>query len=127
MVTGPIPSADAERPLPRRLRKRVAEGLSLSLQDVDERWHTGRLRVITPASPEPQLLPLETLVFDDDRVLLDGIAIARRPEPVYAMLNKPKHVTSTSSDPEGKSDLSPYLRAMPPGCFAVGRLDRTFF
>jgi 23S rRNA pseudouridine2605 synthase len=124
MVTAPTASTDAERQLPRRLRKRVAESLSLSLQEVDERWRAGRLSVITPASPEPQLLPLETLVFDDDQVLLDGIAIAPRPEPVYALLNKPKHVTSTASDPEGKSDLSPYLRAMPPGCFAVGRLDR---
>ncbi len=117
-------STDAERPLPRRLRKRVAESLRLPLQEVDERWHAGRLRVLTPESFEPQLLPLETLVFDDDQVLLDGVAIARGPKPVYALLNKPKHVTSTASDPEGKSDLSPYLRAMPPGCFAVGRLDR---
>ena len=117
-------SADAERPLPRRLRKRVAESLRLSLQDVDERWRAGRLRVMTPQSPEPQLLPIDTLVFDDDQMLLDGIAIARGPKPVYALLNKPKYVTSTASDPDGKSDLSPYLRAMPPGCFAVGRLDR---
>jgi len=124
MVTGPTANADAERPLPRRLRKRVGESLRLSLQSVDEHFHAGRLSVITPASPEPQLLPLEALVFDDDQVLLDGVAIARGAEPVYALLNKPKHVTSTASDPEGKSDLSPYLRAMPPGCFAVGRLDR---
>jgi pseudouridine synthase len=119
-----VTSTDAERPLPRRLRKRVAESLRLSLQDVDERWHAGRLSVIIPERPEPQVLPLETLVFNDDQVLLDGVAIARGPEPVYALLNKPKHVTSTASDPDGKSDLSPYLRAMPPGCFAVGRLDR---
>jgi 23S rRNA pseudouridine2605 synthase len=124
MVTGPAQSTDAERPLPRRLRKRVAESLRLSLQSVDEHWHAGRLRVRTPESLEPRLLPLQALVFDDDQVLLDGVAIARGPQPAYALLNKPKHVTSTASDPEGKSDLSPYLRAMPPGCFAVGRLDR---
>jgi pseudouridine synthase len=117
-------ATEAERLLPRRLRKRVAESLALSLQDVDERWHAGRLSVSTPERAEPQLLPLETLVFEDDQVLLDGALIQRRPEPVYALLNKPKHVTSTASDPEGKSDLSPYLRAMPSGCFAVGRLDR---
>ena len=115
---------DAERPLPRRLRKRVAESLGLSLQDVDACWHAGRVRVIAPSSLEPKLLPLEALVFDDDQVLLDGVALVAGPKPVYALLNKPKHVTSTASDPEGKSDLSPYLRAMPPGCFAVGRLDR---
>jgi pseudouridine synthase len=119
-----VTRTDAERPLPRRLRKRVAESLRLPLQDVDERWHAGRLRVLTPDSRAPQLLPLETLVFDDDQVLLDGVALARVPKPVYALLNKPKHVTSTASDPDGRSNLSPYLRAMPPGCFAVGRLDR---
>ena len=124
MVTGSAQRTGTERQLPRRLRKHVAELLSLSLQDVDERWHAGRLRVRVPGGPEPQLLPLEALVFEEDQVLLDGIAIAGRPERVYAVLNKPKHVTSTASDPEGKSDLSPYLRAMPPGCFAVGRLDR---
>jgi 23S rRNA pseudouridine2605 synthase len=117
-------ATEAERPLPRRLRKRIAESLALSLQDVDERWHAGRVSVITPEHLEPQLLPLETLVFEDDQVLFDGAAIERREGRTYALLNKPKHVTSTASDPEGKSDLSPYLRAMPEGCFAVGRLDR---
>jgi pseudouridine synthase len=102
----------------------VAECLRISLQSVDEHWHAGRLRVVTPESAEARLLPLETLLFEDDRVLLDGVAIAPGAAPVYAILNKPKHVTSTASDPEGKSDLSPYLRAMPSGCFAVGRLDR---
>lgn len=117
-------SVDAERQPPCRLRKRVAEGLGLSLQRVDECWRAGRLLVVTPERAEPQLLALETLVFDDDQVLLDGEAIARCVARVYALLNKPKHVTSSARDPSGKGDLSPYLRAMPPGCFPVGRLDR---
>ena len=117
-------SSDGERPLPRRLRKRVAESLSLSLQEVDERWLAGRLRVVTPEGTEPRLLPLETLVFENDQVLLDGNALGDAAAPAYALLNKPKYVTSTARDPDGKSDLSPYLRAMPTGCFPVGRLDR---
>ena len=119
-----MPSSDAPRPVPRRLRKRVAEGLGLSLAEVDERWSADRLRVITPEVDEPRRLSLETLVFDEDQVLLDGIAIGPAVALAHALLNKPKFVTSTASDPRGKSDLSPYLRAMPPGCFAVGRLDR---
>lgn len=115
---------DVERPLPRRLRKRVAESLALSLQWVDASWAAGRLRVRTPESDEPQLLPLEALVFDEDQPLLDGAPLASPPAPVYALLNKPKFVTSTARDPDGKSDLSGYLRAMPAGCFPVGRLDR---
>ena len=117
-------SFDAERPLPRRLRKWTAERLDLSLALVDEYWHAGRLRVVTPESHESQRFELEALVFDEDRVLLDGVAIGRAGTAKYAILNKPKHVTSTARDPDGKSDLSPYLRAMSAGCFAVGRLDR---
>jgi 23S rRNA pseudouridine2605 synthase len=119
-----VPNSDALRPVPRRLRKRVAEGLGLSLADVDQCWSADRLRVVTPEADEPRRLSLETLVFDEDQVLLDGIAIGPAVALVHALLNKPKFVTSTASDPRGKSDLSPYLRAMPPGCFAVGRLDR---
>ena len=119
-----MPNSDAPRPVPRRLRKRVAEGLRLSLAEVDACWHADRVRVITPEADEPRPLSLETLIFDEDRVLVDGLVVGPAAAPVHALLNKPKFVTSTASDPRGKSDLSPYLRAMPPGCFPVGRLDR---
>ena len=102
----------------------MAQSLKLSLRQVDECWHAGRLRVVSPEGGEARQLSLDALVFDDDRVLLDGVGIGRDSRPTYALLNKPKHVTSTASDPDGRSDLAPYLRAMPPGCFAVGRLDR---
>ncbi|HYQ31206.1 MAG TPA: pseudouridine synthase [Polyangiaceae bacterium] len=115
---------DALRPLPRRLRKRVAESLALSLQLVDEHWQAGRLRVITPERELPQLLPLEALVFPDDQLLFDGAPVEGVPTRSYALLNKPIRVTSTAYDPEGMTDLSPYLRQMPGGCFPVGRLDR---
>lgn len=117
-------SIDRERPLPRRLRKRVAESLELSLQLVDEYWHAQRLRVKTREGGEAQVWPLEALVFHDDELLLDGAPIECLPARSYALLNKPKHVTSTTYDPDGKADLSPYLREMPRGCFPVGRLDR---
>jgi 23S rRNA pseudouridine2605 synthase len=115
---------DAHRPLPRRLRKRVAQSLALSLHDVDDCWRAGRLRVVTPECAEARSLPLEALVFADDVVLLDGKALGPVAATVCALLNKPKGVTSTACDPRGKADLSPYLQAMPSGCFAVGRLDR---
>ena len=117
-------SIDAERPLPRRLRKRVAECLQLSLQDVDSCWLAGRVRVVLAGQSEPALLPLETLVFDDDQLCFDGRPIERATARTYALLNKPAHVTSTARDPDGKRDLSQYLRALPAGCFPVGRLDR---
>jgi len=119
-----VASQAPERPLPRRLRKRVAESLRLPLQRVAESWSAGRILVITPESNEPRLLPLDTLIFDEDELLFDGVPIAGRPAPSYALLNKPAFVTSTTYDPDGRENLSPYLREMPPGCFPVGRLDR---
>jgi 23S rRNA pseudouridine2605 synthase len=119
-----VASIERERALPRRLRKRVAESLELSLQLVDECWRAGRLQVLTPGSAQPQILPLEALTFDDDQLLLDGTPIECVTTRSYALLNKPKHVTSTVRDPDAKADLAPYLRQMPRGCFPVGRLDR---
>lgn len=117
-------SDDRERPVPRRLRKRVAESLALPLQVVDEHWRAGRIAVITPDHGQPERLALDALVFQDDQVLFDGAPIACNAPRSYALLNKPKGVTSTTHDPLGKADLSPYLRQMPAGCFPVGRLDR---
>lgn len=117
-------SSESLRPLPRRLRKRVAEGLSLQLAEVDAYWQADRVRVVSDGIDEPRRLPLETLIFESDRVLVDQVPIGSAATARHALLNKPKFVTSTASDPRGKSDLSGYLRLMPPGCFAVGRLDR---
>ncbi len=118
-------SSDAESRLPQRLLRRAAQSLRLPLREVAEYWHAGRLSVLTSERAEPRVLPPETLIFDGDRVLVDGSPIAdTTPEAVCAVLNKPKHVTCTARDPNGKADLSPFLRAMPAGCFPVGRLDR---
>ncbi len=117
-------SSDAKSRLPQRLLKRAAESLRLPLRDAAECWHAGRLSVRAADGAEPRVLALEALVFEDDHLLLDGRPIDTTCTPVYALLNKPKHVTCTARDPNGKSDLSPYLRALPAGCFPVGRLDR---
>jgi pseudouridine synthase len=121
-----VASTDVGRALPRRFRKRAAESLALPLQQVDDCWHAGRLLLVTPEKQEPHRVPLETLVFDEDRLFFDGVAVERERDGTraYALLNKPKYITSTARDPRGKSDLAPYLRAMPAGCFPVGRLDR---
>ena len=108
----------------RRLRKVVAASLGIPLQDVDAHFDAQRITVITPESDTPARVPLETLIFDEDRPLFDGAPLPPDPPLAYALLNKPKHVTSTTRDPKDKQNLAPYLRAMPPGCFPVGRLDR---
>lgn len=116
-------SIDDDHPLPRRLRKRAAQGLGVSLQVVDDYWAAGRLLVGRPGSV-PCVVPLEALVFDDDDVWLDGAPVGPVAATVCAVLHKTKGVTCTAHDPKGRSDLAPFLRALPPGCFAVGRLDR---
>lgn len=116
--------SSSDRALPRRLRKHVAERLAISLQGVDALFCAGQLAVVTPERAEPQQLALEALVFEDDQVLLNGVALPERARPAVALLNKPKHVTCTARDPGGMRDLAPYLREMPAGCFPVGRLDR---
>src|SRR6478752_10071270 len=117
-------TSDSPRPLPRRLRKRAAESLALPLQVVDQYWGAGRIQVVTPEHERPQPLALESLVFQDDELLFDGLLVQGLPPRSYALLNKPTQVTSTTYDPSGQANLSPYLRQMPAGCFPVGRLDR---
>ena len=116
--------SDPERMVPCRLQKRVAECLSLSLPVVEEHWRAGRIQVINPESDYPQQLALDALVFDDDHLLFDGALIEATTARSYVLLNKPKGVTSTAHDPDGRTDLAPFLRQMPAGCFPVGRLDR---
>ncbi len=64
------------------------------------------------------------LVFEEDDVRLDGKRISPRNSQLCAMLHKPLGVTSTARDPDGKADLSRWLREMPEGMFPIGRLDR---
>jgi len=81
-----VTSADAEQPLPRRLRKRVAEAC-VSRCKTWTSAGSGSLARARSGQPRASLAALETLKFDDDQVLLDGVALGARPRPVYALLN----------------------------------------
>lgn len=57
-----------------------------------------------------------------DQVTVDGVPVSIRPGLVYYLLNKPRGVVTTASDPEGRPtvlDLVP----LEPRVFPVGRLD----
>ena len=59
---------------------------------------------------------------DVDSIRVDGQRVKPAAEKVYLLLNKPKGVVSTRSDPEGRTtvmDLVPKY----PGLYPVGRLD----
>lgn len=53
-----------------------------------------------------------------------GNRLITRPEPKrYILLNKPKEVVTTSSDPEGRTTVIDLLKGVSERVFAVGRLD----
>ncbi len=58
---------------------------------------------------------------DEDEITVDGRRI-RRGEKIYFLLNKPKGVICTSSDPQGRVKATDLIRC-PHRIFCVGRLD----
>ena len=56
-------------------------------------------------------------------IKVDGLRIASAPDHVYIVLNKPKGVVSTMSDPEGRPSLQDYVADRNARLFHVGRLD----
>ena len=59
---------------------------------------------------------------DRDRVEVDGVPVAIQPGLVYYLLNKPRGVVSTASDPEGRPTVTSLVPAEP-RVHPVGRLD----
>ncbi len=57
-------------------------------------------------------------------IKVDGLRIASAPDHVYLVLNKPKGVVSTMSDPEGRPSLQEYVADREARLFHVGRLDQ---
>lgn len=57
-----------------------------------------------------------------DRIEVDGVPIGVRPGLVYYVLNKPRGVVSTASDPEGRPTVTGLVPSSPQ-VHPVGRLD----
>jgi pseudouridine synthase len=57
-------------------------------------------------------------------IKVDGLRIASARSHVYLVLNKPKGVVSTMSDPEGRPSLQEYVGDREARLFHVGRLDQ---
>jgi len=59
-----------------------------------------------------------------DRVDVDGRRVgAAEGRPVYLVLNKPRGVVTTLSDPQGRPTVADLVRDVPTRVFPVGRLD----
>jgi 23S rRNA pseudouridine2605 synthase len=110
--------------IPRRLDKYLREATASSLVEIRRACLAGRVTVRAPDAAAPESSPPDRLVFEDDLVAFDGASVVPRAHHHYLVLNKPCAVTTTVSDPRGRSDLGPWLRLMPEGVFPVGRLDR---
>ena len=59
---------------------------------------------------------------DNDRIEVDGLRVPTRPGLVTYLLNKPRGVVSTASDPQGRPTVVELVPAEP-RIFPVGRLD----
>ncbi len=57
-----------------------------------------------------------------DTIAVDGVPIGARPDFVYYLLNKPRGVISTASDPQGRPTVVDIV-PLEPRVFPVGRLD----
>jgi 23S rRNA pseudouridine2605 synthase len=110
--------------VPRRLDKYLRDATALSVVEIRKACESGRVTVATVEAPASRLAVPETLIFEADVVTLDGHVVTPRTEHHYLVLNKPRFITATARDPDGRTDLQPWLEQMPAGTFPVGRLDR---
>jgi 23S rRNA pseudouridine2605 synthase len=101
-----------------RLQKVLAQAGIASRRGAEKYITDGRVRVNGKIVTE-----LGVKVDDHlDKVEVDGRRFVRD-SPVYYVLNKPREVVSTLSDPEGRSSLADIIEKIPERVFPVGRLD----
>src|SRR6266550_3770032 len=61
---------------------------------------------------------------DDDVIKVDGKKLRRPERHLYILLNKPKNVMSTASDPEDRANVLDYVKGkIKERVYPVGRLD----
>src|SRR5262245_9855806 len=100
-----------------RLQKIVARAGVASRRAAEELILAGRVRVNGVV-----VTLLGTKVDRADKVEVDGRRLVAE-APVYMVLNKPRGVVSTVSDPEGRTTVRGLLRGVSARVFPVGRLD----
>lgn len=60
---------------------------------------------------------------DRDHIKVDGKHIRPQEKPVYLVMNKPKNLVTTVSDPQGRRTVMDLLRGVKARVYPVGRLD----
>jgi 23S rRNA pseudouridine2605 synthase len=103
-----------------RLQKILARAGFASRRGAEQLMLQGRVSV----NGEPAREPGTKADLEKDDVRVDGVRVKAPKGPVYLVLNKPRGVVTTRSDPERRQtvmDLVPRVA----GLFPVGRLDVT--
>src|SRR5437870_1452491 len=101
-----------------RLQKVMARAGVASRRAAEELIARGRVRVngttvtILGTKVDPRA----------DKIEVDGRRLVAE-EPVYLVMNKPRGVVSTVSDPEGRTTVRDLARGVSERVFPVGRLD----
>ena len=111
-MTGPGAPGSGER-----LQKVLAAAGVASRRHVEDMVRQGRIRVNGRTARLGQRIDP-----DSDTVEVDGTSISLRSDVVHYLLNKPRGVVSTASDPEGRPTVLDGLPAEP-RVYPVGRLD----
>lgn len=109
--------------IPRRLDKYLSDATSLSRSEIEAAFEAGRIDLIAAETPHSTDPTLRSLVFDGDRVFVDGEPVVPVKPSHYIALHKPAGVVSTTSHPRGRPCLSRWLDELPDALFPVGRLD----
>jgi 23S rRNA pseudouridine2605 synthase len=107
-----------EKTLEERLHKFMARCGVASRRACEQIISEGRVRVNGQVAVEMGM----AVDPDADRVSVDGQPI-RPPRLVYYVLNKPRHVVCTNSDPAGRTRAVDLIEGVPARVYPVGRLD----
>jgi len=110
-------SRDPTDPEGERLQKVLARAGLASRRASEELIAEGRVRVNGEVAELGRRVDPET-----DAVTIDGVPVPVAPGLVHYLLNKPRGVVSTASDPQGRPVVVSLVPAEP-RVFPVGRLD----
>ncbi len=102
-----------------RLHKLIAQSGIASRRKCEELMLAGRVEV------DGAVVTRLGVKVDPTRavVRVDGVRLPPRTPHVYLVLNKPRGVVSTMSDPEGRPSIGDLVADRPERLFHVGRLD----
>lgn len=100
-----------------RLQKLLARRCGLSRRKAEELIRQGRVTV------NGKTAQLGDQAAEEDKVLLDGEALAAEEEKVYLLLNKPRGYVTTLSDEQGRPTVAELVADCGVHVYPVGRLD----